>query len=278
MEPLLEDAGGNSAYGSVNSTYSKRKGGAAALCLRLVSGAVILAILGFAFYFFLYNQTSPTKPTNAKTSIIAHSAERTPHPAPVPKTVATSGKESSKLHLPATLREHAKSTPPLSEDELARLPADVVAALNISVDPCDNFYEFACGGWESVTTIPHWQSSWAKQWDGVTTDVEKMAVAVLNQDDGPAGKFYKSCMDTDTVQKLGAMPLKPWLSAVERIKDHASLVNALGMFAKADTTAFFGWWVDDYGGESGVNALFVAQVTRLSSSLFKSISASHAPK
>jgi hypothetical protein len=35
------------------------------------------------------------------------------------------------------------------------------------------------------------------------------------------------------------------------------------MFAKADTTAFFGWWVDDYGGESGVNALFVAQVTPL---------------
>jgi predicted metalloendopeptidase len=128
------------------------------------------------------------------------------------------------------------------------------------VDPCDNFYEFACGGWESVTSIPNWQSSWAKQWDGVTTDVEKKTVKALEQDDGPAGKFYKSCMDTATIQKVGTRPLKPWLAAVERVKDHASLVQALANFALADMTAFFGWFVDADSEDSSFNSFFVAQV------------------
>ena len=34
------------------------------------------------------------------------------------------------------------------------LSAAVFAALNESVDPCEDFYEFSCGGWESTNIIP----------------------------------------------------------------------------------------------------------------------------
>ena len=30
----------------------------------------------------------------------------------------------------------------------------IVDGLNASVDPCDDFYEYACGGWRSKHTIP----------------------------------------------------------------------------------------------------------------------------
>jgi len=112
---------------------------------------------------------------------------------------------------------------------------------------------------DSATTIPNWQSSWAKQWDGVTTDVETKAVKALEKDRGPAGKFYQSCMDTATVQTLGGAPLKPWLAAAERVKDHATLVKGLADFAIADMTAFFGWWVDADSEDSSLNSFFVAQ-------------------
>jgi hypothetical protein len=42
-------------------------------------------------------------------------------------------------------------------------PEDMVSALNVSADPCQDFYEFACGGWQNETEIPSWQSGWAKQ-------------------------------------------------------------------------------------------------------------------
>ena len=72
----------------------------------------------------------------------------------------------------------------VSSESLDGLPVDVRAALDPSVDPCEDFYEFSCGGWEKITTIPTWQSSWAKQWDGVNTAVEHMTVKALEEDTG----------------------------------------------------------------------------------------------
>ena len=135
----------------------------------------------------------------------------------------------------------------------------MVPALNTSMDPCEDFYEFSCGGWANATEIPSWQSGWAKQWDGVTTHVENLAIDLLKKDDGPAGKFYRSCMDTDTIQALGAKPLKPWLEAVDKIVDHDTLMQALVQYGIADINVFFSWWVDADSVDSGIYSFFIAQ-------------------
>ena len=35
-----------------------------------------------------------------------------------------------------------------------QLAAQMIAAMNQSVDPCENFYEFTCGNWEQRNWIP----------------------------------------------------------------------------------------------------------------------------
>lgn len=34
------------------------------------------------------------------------------------------------------------------------LAARLMDAINKNVDPCDNFYDYACGSWERLNTIP----------------------------------------------------------------------------------------------------------------------------
>ena len=48
-----------------------------------------------------------------------------------------------------------------------------------------------------------------------------------------AGVFYRACMDTASIELLGASPLKPYLNAIDAIQTHDDLIDVIAMMQVA---------------------------------------------
>ncbi|KAK1799616.1 hypothetical protein P4O66_000385 [Electrophorus voltai] len=116
-----------------------------------------------------------------------------------------------------TLRVHYRNTRPglcLSE-QCVSVAAAITGALDRSVDPCRDFYSFACGGWVKKNPLPEGKSRWDpfnNLWEhnmAIMKDLlESTEKQSLSEAEEKAQRYYKACMNEATIEKLGAQPLQ----------------------------------------------------------------------
>jgi len=145
--------------------------------------------------------------------------------------------------------------------QIAGFPADMHDAVDVNVNPCEDFYEFACGKWDhdNRNAIPAYKSQVAFAWDRAEKKIRSSETAVLVEDTGPAGAYYKSCMDLDHIEEVADKPLQPWLKYVDAISDKQSLMVAVTELNKHNMDNFFSWWIDTDPRDTTRKVFTVAQ-------------------
>ncbi|XP_025081160.1 neprilysin-1-like isoform X2 [Pomacea canaliculata] len=91
--------------------------------------------------------------------------------------------------------------------------AYIAKSINISVDPCENFYHFACGRWLEDHQIPA-DDITVSAFSIISEDIKQTLKELLILDDPEAPEavmqartYFRSCEDVDTIDKLGKKPL-----------------------------------------------------------------------
>jgi putative endopeptidase len=122
------------------------------------------------------------------------------------------------------------------------------ANLDKSCKPCDNFYEFAMGGWLKANPIPPEYPSWGSfsmLLDKNLKNLREILEAASKEQPAPGsneqkiGDFYASCMDAQAIEDNGTKPIDSEFATIAAMKTPVDLQDEAARLHKEGVGVLF---------------------------------------
>ena len=138
----------------------------------------------------------------------------------------------SSLLLALCLTSAGQGAPAVADASMPNLERFNPEQADKSLDPCNNFFQYACSKWIKANPIPSDQAGWgtfnalgiwnlAALHDTLESAANLSAKRTANET--KVGDYYASCVDEDTINKAGITPLQPTLDSIAKLHDKGQL-------------------------------------------------------
>jgi endothelin-converting enzyme/putative endopeptidase len=128
-------------------------------------------------------------------------------------------------------------------------PSFDLSSIDASVNPCNDFYKFACGHFAANHPIPADQPGTDSFYNLFNVNTQELrgildAAAAGGADRSvnarKIGDFYHACMDTAAIDADGLKPLKPLLSEIDSM-DQLEIATVAGKLQRIGVTVLFSY-------------------------------------
>ena len=118
-----------------------------------------------------------------------------------------------------------------------------VSSMDTSVDPCTDFFTYACGTWIKKNPIPPDQTSWSV-YSKLEDDNKAVLREILESSSSPAGKrdavtqkigdYYAACMDEKAIDAAAIKPLQPVLDQIQQLNSKRDIADIAAVMVSND--------------------------------------------